>query len=228
METRERVVAPAVVGAITFTVGAAVAWFVIDRRYRRMVMEAIDELEEEVRQTRKRESAAPLVSREVVEDTKPLAEIASKYLGEVKEAVSEAVVRQHIFSNTSDEWDWEAEKLHRSKAQIYIITHEEFMNSERDWPQDQLTYYAGDQVLCDLLEKPIYNHTQFVGHDLRFGHGSGDPNVVYIRNEREQMEYEVTLHTGHYLVEVQGLEIEEEYERQDLKHSASPLRFRKE
>jgi hypothetical protein len=145
---------------------------------------------------------------------------------DVENAVAPDVVEKTIFSDTPSDWDWEEEKQHRSKAEIYIIHQDEYMNQEKDWPQDALTYYEGDQVLVDALDKPIYNHAQFIGYDLRFGHGTEDPNVVYIRNEREQMEYEVIRHTGHYLVEVEGLEIEEAYAEQDLKHSAAPMRFR--
>jgi hypothetical protein len=117
------------------------------------------------------------------------------------------------------DWDWEQEKQARTAELPYVITKSEFFNDEYEFTQDTVTYYAGDGILVDALEKPIYNHTHFIGHNLAFGHGSGDQNVFYVRNEKERMEWEVILDEGRYEVQVLGLELEHEYEEQDLKHS---------
>jgi hypothetical protein len=79
----------------------------------------------------------------------------------------------------------------------------------------------------DEDEKPIYNHEQQTGQ-LKFGHGSGDPNVVYIRNDKRQSEYEVVHDPGLYSVEVLGLEIEHNTRTQDLRHANRPPKFRQE
>lgn len=230
METKGYVAASTIVGAITFTAGVAVGWWLIDRRYRRVFGEAIAEIENENSylrdQLRDVEIEDNGISVSVKQEAIP--HILAQVFEPIEEAVEPEVVQKHIFSDTSDDWDWEAERNHREKAQIYIIHKDEYMNDEMGYSQDSLTYYQGDQVLVDSLDKPIYNHTNFVGHDLRFGHGSDDPNVVYIRNEREKMEYEIILHTGYYLAEVEGLEVEEEYAERDLRHSVAPMKFRKE
>jgi hypothetical protein len=98
------------------------------------------------------------------------------------------------------------------------------MNNEMDYNQETLTYYKGDDIVADQSDTPIYNHSGLMG-DLKFGHGSGDANVVYIRNDSIQMEWEVLLHEGSFEVEVVGLQVEREYEESDIKH-AHERRFR--
>lgn len=133
----------------------------------------------------------------------------------------------NIFDNSIPDWDYEKELNERSEKEIYIITYDEFYGDELHYKQDQLTYYKGDDVLVDSLNKPIHKYVEFVGDEMKFGHGSKDPNVVFIRNERHRMEWEIALDLGRYEVEVLGLEVEGEYEQQDLKHSAVQ-KFRRE
>ena len=60
--------------------------------------------------------------------------------------------------------------------------------------------------------------------DLRFGHGSNDPNVVYIRNDRLKAEYEVLLNSGSYQEEILGQKFEKEA-KDELKHSTYKFRL---
>lgn len=125
-------------------------------------------------------------------------------------------------------WDQEKENKERERFQgrPYVISVEEFQENETDFPQRTYTFYEGDQVLIDEHDVPVYNHANVVG-ELRFGHGSGDPNIVYIRNVRGKTEYEILRDHGHYAVEVLGNEIEAREENADLKHS-SVLRMRRD
>jgi hypothetical protein len=141
------------------------------------------------------------------------------YEGLSEAAPVESVVNVLRAPEDEADWDWEQEKQARTAELPYVITKSEFFNDEYEFTQDTVTYYAGDGILVDALEKPIYNHTHFIGHNLAFGHGSGDQNVFYVRNEKERMEWEVILDEGRYEVQVLGLEVEHEYEEQDLKHS---------
>jgi len=141
--------------------------------------------------------------------------------------IYEEVERVNVFYNPREgDWDYDVEVKSRSDDEPYIIHVDEYMNDEMDFDQTTLTYYAGDHILCDESDVPIYNHERIVGQ-LVFGHGTSDPNTVYIRNVKLQKEWEIMRHTGHYQVEVQGLELEQEYEARDLKHSVI-RRFRDE
>lgn len=106
-------------------------------------------------------------------------------------------------------FDWNEENNRRITKPLdpYVITFEEFNNCERDYQQTTITYYDGDDVLADEREQPIADIANTVGYEnlLRFGHGSGDPNVVYIRNERIQLEFELIKHGGKYAEIVFGI-----------------------
>jgi len=137
------------------------------------------------------------------------------------------VVTQNIFDtpDVEDDWDMEAELVKRSPNAPYVISVDEFMSNESDLPQEELTYYSGDDVMVDTHDVPIYGHRDMMGI-LKFGHGSGDLGVVYIRNEKVGREWEICYHEGYYSVEVMGLDLEDTFEQEDLKHSQRPLKFR--
>ena len=109
------------------------------------------------------------------------------------------------------------EAKNRSENQPYILHRTEFFANEREYPHSTLTYYEGDDVLCDEQDVPIYGKEKLLG-ELKFGHGSEDPEIVYIRNDERESEYEVLLDHGHYQVEVLGQEIGDVLNN-DLKHA---------
>lgn len=132
--------------------------------------------------------------------------------------------RENVFAGRGD-WDMEAELNTRNPVNPYVLHVDEFMADEMDFRQEQLTFYAGDDVLVDAQENPIYNWAELIG-ELKFGYGSNDPNVVYVRNEGIHMEWEIVREPGAYSIEVLGLEAEQEVEH-ELRHSG-PLKFRRE
>jgi hypothetical protein len=142
--------------------------------------------------------------------------------------VEEAKVISIFPEVTYQDWNQEKETEYRDKypERPHVIRVEEFQANEFGFSQHTYTYYAGDQVLVDEQDVPVYNHSNVVG-DLLFGYGSGDPNVVYIRNVRGKAEYEILQDHGHYAVEVLGNEIESEHAEADLKHSGD-RRFRRD
>lgn len=130
----------------------------------------------------------------------------------------------NIFAGSDEEWDYDKELMSRG-TDPYVIHVDEFVADEMGFDQRTYTYYAEDNILADDNDIPVYNHANVVG-PLRFGHGSKDPSLVYIRNEKTQSEYEIIRHTGSFAVEVRGLEIESQYEEQELRHARGPQRFR--
>ena len=158
-------------------------------------------------------------SKPVRVDLSPLDEVEEK---------GKAVV-SNIFGkrddNAGDEWDYKTEIESRDKRKPYIIHVDEYVADEMGWgSQSTITWYEADQVLCDSHDTPIYNHNEVVG-ELRFGHGSNDANVVYIRNEELQHEFEVLRDEGSYEEIVLGETMEREVQKQELKHSHQ-MRFR--
>jgi hypothetical protein len=114
----------------------------------------------------------------------------------------------NVFSDDEDDWDYDEELKTRTPETPYIIHRDEYYEEENGYSHSTLTYYAGDDVLVDTDDSPLYNAQQIVG-TLIFGKGSGDPSVVHVRNDVLEAEYEVLLDHGYYQVEVLGQEIQD-------------------
>jgi hypothetical protein len=119
-----------------------------------------------------------------------------------------------------EDFDYAAEVAKRDPETPYVITHDEFMENENGWTQQSLTYYNGDDTLADDQDMPIPDIEAIVdsGNLSKFGYGSRDKNVVYVRNEKIETDFEITLSQGEFSKEVGGLT--------ELRHSAPVRRFR--
>jgi hypothetical protein len=124
--------------------------------------------------------------------------------------------QSNVFIDTT--FDLEEESKYRTEDKPYIITHDEFYAAEKDYDTASFTYYEVDDVLCDERDKPVEETDEVVGDDhlVRFGSGSKDKNIVYVRNDRLGVEYEITRSPGSYLEEVLGMTDDEPG---TLKHS---------
>lgn len=130
----------------------------------------------------------------------------------------------NVFASEDTEWDQEAEEASRQNStEPYVISKDEFYSDELGYTQTTLTYYQGDDILVDQEDIPVYNYTATIG-ELKFGHGSQDANVFFVRNDKNKAEYEIIRDRGHYSVEVLGLEAEAQTERAQLKHSLRKFR----
>lgn len=126
---------------------------------------------------------------------------------------------------TDEDFDLEEERLARRNGVPYVVTREEYDENADQNEQTSLTYFGYDEVLIDEDEKSIDNIEEFVGkHNLqRFGHGSGDSKIVYIRNEQRGMDFEVLRSDGSYQEEVLGLTSDDSH----LEHSSMSGRGRR-
>lgn len=105
------------------------------------------------------------------------------------------------------DWNWDEEKSQRQHRIPYVIHFRE--RGEADFDQISYTYYEADDVLCEEASGQIVQpRDEIVGdHNLgRFGHGSDDPNVVYLRNDHLGLEIELIRNPGSYTEEVRGIQ----------------------
>lgn len=104
-------------------------------------------------------------------------------------------------------FDLEEEMKYRTEDKPYIITHDEYFAGEKDYEQVSVTYFEADDTLVDFHDKPIEQVDKVIGEDhlVMFGSGSGDKNIVYIRNDRLELDYEVVRSKGSYVEEVLGM-----------------------
>jgi len=122
-----------------------------------------------------------------------------------------------IFDSAGDEWDYKTELQVRDPSKPYVIHVDEYVADEKGWDsQSTLTWYEGDEILADSGDTPVYDPAALIG-PLMWGHGSLDPNVFYVRNEKMQAEYEIIRDYGSYQEIVLGQQMERQ-ERREIKH----------
>lgn len=169
--------------------------------------------------------------------TAPIEEDEEEIIAEVQEILvsgidddtdEPAVVeRRNIFVNgqelTEDDYP-EYDDANVDLTKPHIISKEAFFENGNDDEQAQITYYAGDDVLADTDDSVITEADALVGnHNLKFfGHLSEDINIVYIRNPKKGLSFEVARSSGTYAHEVQGFPNEDE-----LRHEARSRRPRR-
>lgn len=130
---------------------------------------------------------------------------------------------------TDPHFELEEEAKHRTPHRPYVISYDEYFAAEKEYDTISLTYYEEDDTLVDEKDSPISDVDKTIGDEslARFGHGSKDNNVVYVRNDKMESDFEITRSTGSYLVEVLGLDPEPE--PNSLKHSNEARRaFRRD
>jgi len=206
---------PVVYVAVGFLAGLNVG-YLLGRRNRRVLSPPLEELEKiskEVaaikarREAREANKPPVVVEEEVVVVGKKAGDIVADVAGDVVSA----------FADGSEEWDYEEEKKTRDSLAPYVIHKDEFWSDEKNFDQHTWTFYEGDDVMIDEDDVIIYNHDQKLG-ELKFGHGSGDKDTVYIRNEKLRLEVEVLRDLGMYSIEVLGMEVDHGDEK-NVEHS---------
>lgn len=110
-----------------------------------------------------------------------------------------------------EDWDQNEEELSRTPGKPYVLTEEEFFQNETDFEQMQMTYYVEDDTLVDDFLEIVQNSDAMVGDDnlQRFGHGTKDRHMVYVRNDEKEIEFEIARSEGSYAKEVLGLDDDE-------------------
>lgn len=127
------------------------------------------------------------------------------------EDIFKRVFRTDLSSKDKNEgWSFPKELIRRTPDEPHIIHQDEFANNDAEFEQTTYIYYAGDDVLVDEDETVINNRENLIGHNVltRFGHGTDDYNILYIRNPVLELEIEICRSPGSYEEEVLGLERE--------------------
>jgi hypothetical protein len=108
-----------------------------------------------------------------------------------------------------DNWDWHKERSRRSPIRPYVI-HRDEKDGNDTYDSVTYTYYEGDDVLCNERGEVIGKDERdaLIGEANleRFGDGSGDASIVYIRNDKLEMQMEVVRSTNAFAEEVHGFQ----------------------
>lgn len=207
-------------GIVTFLAGSAIGYLVARKRLQK---EFEERLAQEVQSTRdfyamlrKKENyktpeeAAKDLSPEAVEAVKAMVNYQGISVKQDDPEQAEAAKQlvENIFTKTSASEHVSAEdKRNRTEEAPYILDRDEYMENETNYTQSSVTWFAGDSVLIDEREDVIDDVDMTVGERnlVRFGYGSGDPNVLYVRNDMLHIEFEILFSEGKYSKEVAGL-----------------------
>lgn len=189
----------------------------LEEKYEQIASEEIVKAKNYYRSTiRKDVFESPMQMVEAVAKLDPEASDALVKYGSVDsddEAPSNVV---NIFDVSGDESLLDPER--RDPEEPYIITEEEYLEGEPEFEQVTLTYYEGDNVLTDDRDQIVPDHS-CVGDDnlVHFGLGTEQKNMLFIRNEKAEADYEVSRSEGSYSVEVLGFDPEDLEEKQPLR-----------
>lgn len=224
-----------VVGA--FAGGVAVGYFSTKKRlelkYKQLAEDEILEMREHFR------NAKPIVATkpgldDLVEDLgyhegytpeeqAAIDEIIAQENAEVEESISKNVFDTAAEAADVYEWDYAKENRSRRHDMPYAITREEFFENEGDFSTTTYTYYEGDDILADERNNVIDDQDGVIGlpNLERFGHGSGDPNIVYVRNVERQLIMEIFHDDGRFADEV----LSDSLEHSEPRHHRGRLKF---
>jgi hypothetical protein len=151
-------------------------------------------------------AAAALVNYQGIADSET---VKKEPVEKTEAVVREKVVDRNIFGDDRPPFDINAILRQRGKNKPFILNKDEFMAAEPGYNQSTLTFYEHDEVLADERDEVVDEVDSIVGEEnlKMFGAMSADPNIVYIRNDILQQDYEILRSEGSYAVEVMGFEM---------------------
>lgn len=144
----------------------------------------------------------------------PVADVPERLRNVFTEADRAAV--EHQARDTSrdpnEEWNWYEERKKRSPDIPYVIHYDE-RHDTADYQDVTLTYYTKDDVVCNERDE-VLDHEEretLVGEANleRFGHGSGDEEIVFVRNDKLEILFEICRSPNSYAEEVHGFSHED-------------------
>jgi hypothetical protein len=106
---------------------------------------------------------------------------------------------------------WYVHELPNRKPNgTYIIHQDEFTQNESGYGQTTYTYYIVDDVLVEEADPltVLHNRENLIGREAlnRFGYGTDDEDVVHVRNNQLELEFEITRVDASWDEKVMGLD----------------------
>ena len=105
------------------------------------------------------------------------------------------------FSENPEKYEHPSEEI--GMPAFEIITGFEYSYDKSDYTKEYLTYYPEDDIVADENGVWIDNPEELIGEKVLLTFDSPDneePNIVYVRNNRRGIDYEIERRFGHYEV----------------------------
>jgi len=210
-------VTKAVYAAFGFGIGSAFAWAITSDIYERRIRDERKSYDEMIKE--KTEHIWSLQDRldnpriedvdtipgqiQLVDTDEEVAEEAPKQDDEVPagETVEETrsnlqeLINRYTADPEAQEEFAQMTAVVQENQQPFVISRENYAYDEEGQYYEKITlkYYPDDRVLLDDEDEPIEDVNSYVGwrNLSRFGDDSGDPSVVFVRNNRLEIDFEV-------------------------------------
>ena len=193
-------------------VGSLVTWRVLKTHYETITQNEIDSVKEHYAKLFKTGEHANLENLVKKYKTDDVDTDKSSPEFENDDKVEE--IEEDIFVEDEDDesevqniWRYAKDNPH-PEDEAYVITFEQFKDEHDDYEKGDLTYYECDDTLVDSQESPIDDVEALVGPDAldRFGDGSNSRDIVYVRNDRIGMDFEISLDSRSYTEHILGIQ----------------------
>lgn len=203
------------------SIGAGVAYVVTKKRYEQIVEEELESMKEYILNGLQETEDEVSATSEVYQDERVVPfnprykKILGQYSGDIEASKAMADVVE-VERDEEEDYEEYEQKSYASnqykKENPYVISIEEFSEEMDHYDKVTVYFYEDDEVLADENEEVITDMDGTVGRDNMgfFGEGSNDPEVVYIRNEKLEIDYEVIRLSKSYSETVLGMEPVEE------------------
>lgn len=193
-------------GVLIFVLGAAAGslatWKLIEKKYKDIAQEEIDSVKDTFSKMKKNEYPDKLedypdfeefddsdYSDDVEEEPKPEQKIDRNNKPDIVEYAK--ILSEAGYTNYAERQDKKEKKGVEpvEDERPYVISPDEF--GEKDGYENvTLTYYA-DGVLTDYFDNVISNVDEVVGFDSLDHFGEYEDDVVFVRNEKMETDYEI-------------------------------------
>lgn len=193
-------------GVLIFVLGAAsgslATWKLIEKKYKDIAQEEIDSVKDTFSKMKKNEYPDKLEdypdfeefddsddSDDVEEEPKPEQKIDRNNKPDIVEYAK--ILSETGYTNYAERQDKKEKKGVEpvEDERPYVISPDEF--GEKDGYENvTLTYYA-DGVLTDYFDNVISNVDEVVGFDSLDHFGEYEDDVVFVRNEKMETDYEI-------------------------------------
>ena len=190
-------------GVLIFVLGAAAGslatWKLIEKKYKDIAQEEIDSVKDTFSKMKKNEYPDKLEdypdfeefddSDDVEEEPKPEQKIDRNNKPDIVEYAK--ILSETGYTNYAERQDKKEKKGVEpvEDEKPYVISPDEF--GEKDGYENvTLTYYA-DGVLTDYFDNVISNVDEVVGFDSLDHFGEYEDDVVFVRNEKMETDYEI-------------------------------------